>query len=139
MTTEFEVIANKLLTARGKELNEQQQEKLGTILQPLNDKIQDFEKQVREAYETEGKERHLLKSEVAKLVEQNQRLSKDADNLTKALEGRFASPRRLGRNALGEVARWIRSRERPGIQHAGKHYARRWFAASSGCRDLPAR
>lgn len=87
MTTEFEVIANKLLMARGKELNEQQQEKLGTILQPLHDKIKDFEKQVRDAYETEGKERHLLKSEVAKLVEQNQRLSKDADNLTKALKG----------------------------------------------------
>jgi len=87
MTTEFEVIANKLLTARGKELNEQQQEKLGTILRPLNDSIQKFEKQVRDAYEMEGKERHLLKSEVAKLVEQNQRLSKDADNLTKALKG----------------------------------------------------
>ncbi|MBL7938779.1 MAG: DNA recombination protein RmuC [Flavobacteriales bacterium] len=87
MTTEFKVIANELLTARGKELNEQQQEKLGTILQPLHDKIKDFEKQVRDAYETEGKERHLLKSEVAKLVEQNQRLSKDADNLTKALKG----------------------------------------------------
>lgn len=87
MTTEFEVIANKLLTARGKELNDQQQEKLGMILQPLHDKIKDFEKQVRDAYEIEGKERHLLKSEVAKLVEQNQRLSKDADNLTKALKG----------------------------------------------------
>ena len=87
MTTEFEVIANKLLTARGKELNEQQNEKLEVILKPLQTKIKDFEEQVRKAYETEGKERHLLKSEVAKLVEQNQRLSKDADNLTKALKG----------------------------------------------------
>ncbi len=87
MTTEFEVIANKLLTARGKELNEQQNEKLDVILKPLQTKIKDFEEQVRKAYETEGKERHLLKSEVAKLVEQNQRLSKDADNLTKALKG----------------------------------------------------
>ena len=87
MTIEFENIANKLLTARGKELNEKQQEKLGEILRPLHDKIKDFEEQVRKAYETEGKERFLLKSEVAKLVEQNQRLSKDADNLTKALKG----------------------------------------------------
>lgn len=87
MTTEFEVIANKLLTARGKELNEQQQVKLTDILRPLNERIGEFQKQVRDAYENEGKERHLLKSEVAKLVEQNQRLSKDADNLTKALKG----------------------------------------------------
>lgn len=87
MTTEFENIANRLLAQRGKELNEQQQEKLGTILKPLHDKIKDFEEQVRKAYETEGKERFQLKSELAKLVEQNTRLSKDADNLTKALKG----------------------------------------------------
>lgn len=87
MTTEFENIANRLLSQRGKELNEQQQEKLGTILKPLHDRIKDFEEQVRKAYETEGKERFQLKSELAKLVEQNRRLSKDADNLTKALKG----------------------------------------------------
>ncbi|MBX2972915.1 MAG: DNA recombination protein RmuC [Flavobacteriales bacterium] len=87
MATEFENIANRLLTERGKELNLQQQEKLGTILQPLHDRIRDFEKQVRDAYESEGRERHLLKSEVAKLVEQNQRLSQEADNLTRALKG----------------------------------------------------
>ncbi len=60
---------------------------MGTILKPLNDKIKEFEEQVRKNYENEGKERYLLKNEVAKLVEQNQRLSKDADNLTKALKG----------------------------------------------------
>lgn len=87
MTDQFKVIANDLLEAKGKQLNEQQQERLGTILQPLQQRIKDFEKQVRDAYESEGKERHLLKSEVLKLVEQNQRLSKDADNLTKALKG----------------------------------------------------
>ena len=87
MTTEFENIANRLLTQRGKELNEQQQEKLGTIVKPLQDRIREFEEQVRKAYETEGRERHLLKSEIGKLVEQNQRLSTDADNLTKALKG----------------------------------------------------
>lgn len=87
MTTEFENIANRLLLERGKELNLQQQERLGTILRPLQDRIRDFQEQVRMAYESEGKERHLLKNEVAKLVEQNQRLSRDADNLTKALKG----------------------------------------------------
>lgn len=87
MTTEFENIANRLLSQRGKELNEQQEEKLGTILKPLQERIKDFEDQVRKAYESEGRERHLLKSEIAKLVEQNQRLSTDADNLTRALKG----------------------------------------------------
>lgn len=87
MTVEFENIANRLLSQRGKELNEQQQVKLDLILKPLQERIKDFEEQVRKTYETEGRERHLLKSEIAKLVEQNQRLSADADNLTRALKG----------------------------------------------------
>lgn len=87
MTVEFENIANRLLSQRGKELNEQQQVKLDLILKPLQERIKDFEEQVRKSYENEGRERHLLKSEIAKLVEQNQRLSADADNLTRALKG----------------------------------------------------
>ncbi len=87
MTTEFENIANRLLTQRGKELSEQQQERLGTIVKPLQDRLREFEEQVRKAYETEGRERFALKQEIGRLVEQNQRLSQDADNLTKALKG----------------------------------------------------
>ena len=87
MTTEFENIANRLLTQRGRELNEQQQEKLGDLLKPLHERIREFEEQVRKAYETEGRERFALKKEVALLVEQNQRLSEEADNLTRALKG----------------------------------------------------
>lgn len=87
MTTEFENIANRLLTQRGRELNEQQQERLGHLLKPLQERIEGFQKQVQEAYQSEGKERFLLKSEIAKLVEQNQRLSQEASDLTRALKG----------------------------------------------------
>lgn len=87
MATEFENIANRLLSQRGRELNEQQQEKLGTILKPLQERIHEFEEQVRKAYDSEGRERFALKQEIGRLVEQNQRLSQEADNLTKALKG----------------------------------------------------
>ena len=87
MSTEFENIANRLLSQRGKELNEQQQERLGTILKPLQERITEFQKQVQDTYHAEGKERFLLKNEIARLVEQNQRLSQEANDLTKALKG----------------------------------------------------
>lgn len=87
MTTEFENIANRLLAERGKELNVQQQEKLGDILKPLQERIKDFEEKVQKAYDEEGRQRFALKSEIGRLVEQNQRLSQEADNLTKALKG----------------------------------------------------
>jgi len=87
LTTEFENIANRLLHERGKVLNEQHQEKLGVLLKPLQERLNEFQKQVRDAYETEGRERHTLKSEIIKLVEQNQRLSQEAQDLTRALKG----------------------------------------------------
>ncbi len=87
MTTEFENIANRLLTERGKVLNEQHQEKLGTILKPLQERILEFQQQVRDAYEKEGRERFALKGEIGKLVEQNQKLSQEANDLTRALKG----------------------------------------------------
>lgn len=87
MTTEFENIANRLLTERGKALNEQQQERLGTILKPLQERIKDFEEKVQKAYDEEGRQRFALKSEIIKLVEQNQKLSQEANDLTKALKG----------------------------------------------------
>lgn len=87
MTDQFKLIANDLLESKGRQLNEQQQEKLGTLLKPLHERIQEFEKQVRSAYEQEGRERFALKGEIEKLVQQNTKLSQDADNLTRALKG----------------------------------------------------
>jgi DNA recombination protein RmuC len=87
MTTEFENIAGRLLSQRGKELQDQQQEKLGVILKPLQERIVEFQQQVRDAYDKEGRERFALKGEIIRLVEQNQKLSQDANDLTKALKG----------------------------------------------------
>ena len=75
MTTEFENIAGRLLSQRGKELQDQQQEKLGVILKPLQERIMEFQQQVRDAYDKEGRERFALKGEIIRLVEQNQKLS----------------------------------------------------------------
>ncbi|MCC6840542.1 MAG: DNA recombination protein RmuC [Flavobacteriales bacterium] len=87
MNKEFRQIASALLEEKGKQITEQQEDRLKLLLNPFGEKIKEFQEQVRQAYDKEGKERFLLKSEVAKLVEQNQRLSQDADNLTRALKG----------------------------------------------------
>lgn len=87
MTKEFKLIANSLMEEKGKQLSTLQEEKLNVLLNPFKAQIKGFQDQVREAYEKEGKERFLLKSEVAKLVEQNQRLSEEANNLATALKG----------------------------------------------------
>lgn len=131
MTTEFENIANRLLSQRGKELNEQQQEKLGTILKPLQERIKDFEEQVRKAYDNEGRERHLLKSEIAKLVEQNQRLSTDADNLTRALKGDSQAQGAWGEMILDKLL------ESSGLMKGQEYSMQESTTLSDGTRQRP--
>ncbi|MCB0794460.1 MAG: DNA recombination protein RmuC [Flavobacteriales bacterium] len=87
MTREFKLIANELLEQKGKQLNEQQKVTLQGVLDPLKERIVEFQEQVKRTYQEEERERFALKKEIGLLVEQNQQLSQDADNLTKALKG----------------------------------------------------
>lgn len=87
MIDQFTLVADRLLGEKSREMSAHQQEKLDLLLKPLNERIVDFKRKVEETYEREGRERFALKGEIARLVEQNQKLSQDADNLTRALKG----------------------------------------------------
>ena len=87
LQTQFENLANQIFEAKTKSFVEQSRANLDTILTPFKEKITAFEKQVNEAYASEGKERHSLIKEVQRLQELNQKLGEDAENLTKALKG----------------------------------------------------
>ena len=62
-------------------------EHLGNLLRPLDEKIKDFKEKVEQVYSTEAKERFSLGERIKELVELNNRLSEDANNLTRALKG----------------------------------------------------
>lgn len=86
-TTEFENIANRLLEEKSKKFVEQNRTNLDIILNPLKDRIKDFEDKVDKAYKTEAAERNTLKGEIKNLIELNKQLDEEAKNLTKALKG----------------------------------------------------
>ena len=85
--TEFENIANRLLDEKSKKFSEQNKSNLDIILNPLKEKIKDFEDKVDKAYKTESDERITLKTEIRSLVEMNKQISEEANNLAKALKG----------------------------------------------------
>src|SRR5690606_8842397 len=57
------------------------------ILGPLRDKILTYETKVEEAYDRELRDKISLREEVKKLYELNNRISEEANNLTRALKG----------------------------------------------------
>jgi|SRR6185437_4725256 len=87
LTTEFENIANKILDEKSKKFTDQNKTNLDIILNPLKERIKDFEDKVDKTYKAESAERITLKTEIKQLVELNKQVSDDANNLSKALKG----------------------------------------------------
>ncbi|GJM13826.1 MAG: DNA recombination protein RmuC [Pseudohongiella sp.] len=83
----FENIANKIFDDKSKKLSDNNKESLSTVLNPLQDKIRQFEKRVEDTYDKESKERFSLAREIKQLQELNTQISEDAVNLTNALKG----------------------------------------------------
>lgn len=87
LTNQFKVLANSILEEKSKIFKEQNSSNLGEILNPLKERLGEFQKTIQENYENEGKERHSLKREVESLMKMNDRLSSEAARLSNALKG----------------------------------------------------
>ena len=87
LTDQFRSLANDILEEKGKRLAEQHQAGLGTLLDPLRQKLTEFQAKVEDVYVREGKDRSALAEQVRQLMGLNQMLSADARNLTSALKG----------------------------------------------------
>ena len=86
MNTEFENLSNRIFQSKTEDFTRLNAEHLGNLLRPL-DETKDFKEKVEQVYSTEPKERFSLGERIKELVELNNRLSEDANNLTRALKG----------------------------------------------------
>ncbi len=87
LSDQFKTLANEILEEKSKRFAEQNQQNLGTLLDPLRTQLNDFKGKVEEVYVKEGQERFALTEQVKQLMELNRTLSRDATNLTNALKG----------------------------------------------------
>jgi len=87
MVIEFENVAGRILEERSGQFVQNSKDGLTIILKPLQDRLEDFNKQVRDFREKDIVEKTQLTVAIESLRELNQRLSEDANNLTSALKG----------------------------------------------------
>ncbi len=87
LVQQFRLLANEILEEKSRRFTEQNQQNLGAILDPLKQRLGDFQSKVEKFYDTEGKERSALSAQVRELFSLNRSLSEDAKNLTQALKG----------------------------------------------------
>ncbi|MBU2977203.1 DNA recombination protein RmuC [Alteromonas sp. C1M14] len=87
MLQEFKALASDVLEQKGKDFRSQHQESLEKILSPFKSEIGEFKRQVEASQKEELVHRSKLGEELKQLRLLNQKITDDADNLTKALKG----------------------------------------------------
>jgi len=86
-TTQFELLANKIMEEKSLKFSQLNKDNIEKILQPLGQEFGAFKKKVEETYDKESKERFSLEERVKELVTLNRQISEEAKNLTRALKG----------------------------------------------------
>ena len=87
MQEKFENLANRIFEEKSTKFSELNQEKLKTVLQPLDKDIREFRKKVEELHEKDAHRHTALREFVTGLQKAQTQLSEDAQNLTQALKG----------------------------------------------------
>lgn len=87
LTIQFKNLANDLLEEKSKKFTDQNKLHLERLLTPLGERIQAFEQQVIQTNKESLARNVALRTEVRKLNELNTQITKEAENLTKAIKG----------------------------------------------------
>ncbi len=103
LTTEFENIANRILKANASELSENSQKAVAAILEPLRERLHDFQSKIEATYASEAREVLSLKEQIKLIVETSHAIGTQADGLAKALRGDSQLLGRWGEIALERI------------------------------------
>ena len=130
-TKEFENLANKILDEKSNKFTEQNKENIKQILNPLQEKIQTFEKKVEDTQKESISMHSALKEQLSGLKELNAQMSKETLNLTKALKGDSKTQGNWGELVLERVL------EKSGLEKDREYFVQQSFVNDEGKRVMP--
>ncbi|WMI64554.1 DNA recombination protein RmuC [Aestuariibaculum sp. YM273] len=128
---EFENLANKILDEKSEKFTLQNKENLKHILNPLQEKIQGFEKKVEDSQKESISMHSALKEQLLGLKDLNQQMTKEATNLTRALKGDSKMQGNWGELVLERVL------EKSGLEKDREYFVQQNFTLDTGARVLP--
>ncbi len=87
MIEKFENLSNKIFEEKTEKFKTQSHKSLNDLLNPLKEKITDFEKKVNDSFGSQAKENFSLKEHIKNIVSVNEKMTLQAEGLAKALKG----------------------------------------------------
>ena len=115
LTERFENLSNQLLKNQTEEFNKHSSNKLGELLNPVMNRIQEFGKALQDHRESQIKDHSSLKEQIVSLTSLNQIVTEETKNLTKALKGESQTRGTWGEMILEVIL------EKSGLRK-GEHY-----------------
>ncbi|MCF8715231.1 DNA recombination protein RmuC [Joostella atrarenae] len=130
-TKDFQLLANKILEEKSEKFTLQNKVNIKNILDPLQEKIQHFEKRVEDSNKESITRHSALQQQLVNLKELNQQITKEASNLTKALKGDTKMQGNWGELVLERVL------EKSGLEKGSEYTVQNSFTTDEGKRVLP--
>ena len=87
MRLQFGSLARQIFEENANRFTEQSQKGLGDLLNPLKERLVEFQAHVNKSFGDQAKEQFALKSEIERIVKVSQTMSVQTENLTRALKG----------------------------------------------------
>jgi len=128
---EFELLARKILDTKSEKFTKQNKENIDSILKPLQEKIEKFEKRVENTNKESIERNTRLREQIVQLTKLNEQMSKEATNLTKALKGDSKLQGNWGELVLERVL------EKSGLEKDREYFVQNSFTTDDGKRVLP--
>ncbi len=131
MKAEFEKLANEILERKSEGMKQVNKESIDSLLLPLREKLDSFKNEVEQSkksgIETSSKMEQIIRG----LMEQTQRLGKDANNLAEALKSKPKMQGNWGEAILKDIL------EESGLREGVEFFTQKAVVGDDGNRLIP--
>lgn len=128
---EFKLLANEIFEEKGRRFAEQNKTNLSEILSPLKERIGEFQKKVEDTNKQNAERNAGLVEQIKLLSDLNKQITKEAENLTKALKGDTKTQGNWGEVILERIL------EKSGLQKGREYETQVSEVAEDGKRYQP--
>lgn len=131
LSQQFENLSQRIFNDKSAQFKALNEEAIKQLLDPLNNQLEGFKKQVSDCYINESKERFNLKKEIEQLASLNTVMHQETQNLTNALKGDNKQQGNWGEVVLQRIL------ENSGLREGHEYQTQVNLKNNNGQRFLP--
>lgn len=125
-TDQFRNLANEIFEEKSKKFTDQNKSNLSDLLKPFNENIADFKKRVEDTHKDTISRNSALREQLENLQRLNVQMTKEAENLTRALKGDTKTQGAWGEFILESIL------EKSGLERDREYSIQESFSTAEG-------